>query len=241
MRIRIKLNTQNKAISINYHSLIQGFIYNVIGRDSFSTELHNIGNRIENRPFKLFTFSEIFGKAKYQNQKLFFTSDSYFEITAFDDKIIERIISFLEQNDYINLGNEMIRVNGYDIINDLYKVIEEMRFITISPVICNLTENKKPLYINPKSNEYQEVILNNLSKKYYLCYNENMPNVSMKIDNIEEKKVYFRNIFYICYHYHIIFYNLNTQLLNLILRTGIGSKNSMGFGMLRYEKENISL
>ncbi|HHU55709.1 MAG TPA: CRISPR-associated endoribonuclease Cas6 [Acholeplasmataceae bacterium] len=239
MRIRIKLETINKSISINYHSLIQGFIYNVIGRDEFSTALHNVGSRFENRPFKLFTFSELFGKAKYSNQKLLFTNDAYFEVTAFNDTIIERIIAFLEENEYISLGKEMYKVNGYDIINDLYKVEEEMKFKTISPVICNLTENKKPIYLDPNTPRYKEVLLMNLAKKYYLCYHENLPEIDLRIDNVIEKKVYFRKVFYICNHFDITFYNLNEDLLKLIQRVGIGSKNSMGFGMLKYEKKNI--
>lgn len=244
MRLRIRLKLAGKRIPVNYRSLIQGFIYQAIGNNEYSQSLHNVGQRLENRPFKLFVFSEIFGDTQYdsRNHTILFLSNANFEISSFDDELLYRLANFLEQNDFIVLGKEVIPLLGYEIIDDFIKQEEVLTFKTISPVIINKTENKRPIYLYPSTLEYHEMLINNILKKHCLCFDTPAKDFEIiEIANIKEKKVYFRNIFYISYNYEITFKNLTQELIQLIMRTGIGSKNSMGFGMLRYEKGNISL
>lgn len=245
MRIRIKIGLKDKNISINYHSILQGIIYSAIGKDDFSTKLHDMGNRkIENRPFKMFTFSEIFGSFQFDKgtKKIKFISNGYFEVSAFDDDIILKIARFLDINSNIVFDDILIENNGYDIVDDNFKCLDKMTFITISPVVCNKTILKHPQYVSPEEDEYKEMIKNNINKKYFLAFGK-MPK-QYEIDEISKVKireVNFRNTFYKCYDYKITFNNIDSNILSIIMSSGIGSKNSMGFGMLRYEKTNLSL
>ncbi len=245
MRIRIKLGLEGKTISINYHSILQGIIYSAIGKDAFSKELHDVGNRkIENRPFKMFTFSELFGNFEFdrENKKIKFVSNGYFEVSAYDDDIILKIAQFLDMNSNVVFDDIIVGNNGYDIIDDYFKCLDKMTFITISPVVCNKTVLKRPRYISPEEDEYREMIKNNINKKYFLAFGKMPGQYEIdEITNIKMRKINFRNTFYICYDYKITFKDIDSNILSILMSSGIGSKNSMGFGMLRYEKTNLSL
>lgn len=62
MRIRIVLDLKNKLIPINYRSILAGIVYSMLPLNENTTILHNEGIKLNNRKFKLLTFSEIYGE-----------------------------------------------------------------------------------------------------------------------------------------------------------------------------------
>lgn len=245
MRVRIILDLENKKIPVNYRSLLQGVIYNALFGNEEIKQIHNQGYKIGKRKFKLFTFSEIYGQTSYikETKELLFQNNAHFDFTAFYDDIVLTFINFLTQNPQIVIGKQIIKVQSYMLLDDILNNNTTEQFLTISPVTAYITdENKKTVYYHPNSEEFKESVINNIAQKYFLVYNENMPDITIdEINNIKEKKVYFRKNFAIAYHFKIIFSNLDEKVKNIIMTCGIGSKNSSGFGMLaKYnEKKNI--
>lgn len=245
MRVRIYLGLINNKISVHYHSLLQGLIYHSLGYSDEITDLHDVGKRIDNRPFKLFTFSEIYAQARYlkNEKKLLFLENGYFDFTSFNQELIIKFIEHLNWNNKILLGENTIDVLGYDLLDNNIKIIDDACvFSTCSPIVCYKTENKKTIYFDPSDIEFTNLLKNNLAKKFYLCYEEEFPNFEIvNIKNIKKKIVHFRNTFYNAYHCKIIVNLTDRRLANVIMTTGLGSKNSMGFGMVNYEKPVLSL
>jgi CRISPR-associated endoribonuclease Cas6 len=237
MRIRINLALRDKTISVRYNSLLQGFIYTALGYPNFNAPIHDHANRLENRPFKLFVFSEINGKSKYLNKEelLYFEEDGYFDFSSYNQDLVIKIIDYMNLNNNILLGKQVVKILGYDILNDYVSPNRNhFTFRTCSPIVCYQTENKRVKYFDPQNKEFSQSIMSNLEKKYFICYNDKMPDMKIiKIDSIKKKVVYFRKVFYIAYHCSLTIETESLKLVSLILSTGLGSKNSMGFGMVQ--------
>lgn len=237
MRIRISLDLTNKKIPVNYRSLIQGVIYNCLFADKNSKQIHDYGYKLEKRKFKLFTFSELYGNAKYDSKtkELLFLSDAYFEVSAYDENLILAIINFITQNRKIIILNEKVSILSVSFIDENGFDDTMMEFITSSPItVYNVTDDKKTNYFHPTSLEFCDGIIKNLSKKYYLIYGENMPEIKIEsITNFKQKRVYFRKNFSIAYHCNIKISGLTNKIYRVVITCGLGSKNSSGFGMVR--------
>ena len=247
MRIRITLDMLNKKIPVNYRSLLQGGIYNCIFADENSEKIHDYGYKIDKRKFKLFTFSELYGKTEYlqKSKELLFLSSAYFEFSSIDDKLVLAITNFITQNKTFIIQKKKINILSLEYINDNDCKNTTAEFTTSSPITAyKVVEGKKTSYLHPISAEFSDSIINNLSKKYYLVYKENMPEIQIvSISNIKEKRVYFRNNFSIAYHCSIKITGLTNKIYQVILACGLGSKNSSGFGMVKKvnEKKNLYL
>ena len=156
--------------------------------------------------------------------------EKYYSSSELDG--VSACVDFLTNNKSLLLGNKIIRINSFAVVD--FKFKQSIEFHTISPITAYITvDGKKTRYFNPAEEEFKESILNNLRKKYYLIYNENMPEIEISsISNIKEKRVYFRNNFAYGYECNIVFKNLTSKVFKIIIDCGLGSKNSSGFGMV---------
>lgn len=240
MRIRINLNLDNVSLRINYLSYIQGFIYSTFPDNEETKLLHDQGLKYDNKKFKLFTFSEIYGSSTYDevNKRLLFRGKGYFDFSAFDDKYVKYVMDYLDINNSIVLGEKIIKVINYEFLEELIINKDTITYLTQSPVVTYITDNKKMIYPKPGTIEYCELIYNNLKKKYYLCFHEELGALNFKFDNIKMKLSKFRNTYYESYHYNITIYGLNKKVQKVLLTCGLGGKNSMGFGMITNKTTN---
>lgn len=244
MRIRIVLDLTNIALSVDYRSSLMGIIYNMLPIDDETVNLHDNGKIIDNRKYKLFTFSEIYGSSSYDNlnKKIVFEGNGCFDITGFDENIILKVINYLDNNHQILIQNQVVNVIKYDILNDMPTKDTIKTYYTLSPITIYKTENSHQIFYRPINDEFKELIISNLSRKYYLCYKTNMPNVEItKMEDVKKKIIKFRNVIYESYHLKITFNNLTREVQNVIMTCGLGPKNSVGFGMVstKDEKKNI--
>ena len=118
MRLRIFLKLENKTINSNYKHHLQSLVYNMLGGDKKFNDLHDVGYRLENRPFKMFVISDIIGSFDYLNDNkiLKFKTNGYFEVSSFDEDIAIKIVEYLSFNNSIFLGKSIIKHNGYKIV-----------------------------------------------------------------------------------------------------------------------------
>ncbi len=247
MRIRVVLDLKDKKIPVQYHSLLQGIIYNSLYNYDKIQTIHDQGFTLGKRKFKLFTYSEIYGDTQYleQSRELHFSDTGYFDFTSYDDEITVAFINFITQNNTLLFGKQLIKVLAYNLLDDFCDNTKIETYTTLSPITSYITdENKKTKYFEPTTEEFKQAIIQNLAKKYYLIYKENMSEIEISdINSVKKKKIYFRSNFTIAYHLTLTISGLTPQIKKVILTCGIGSKNSSGLGMVnkkRNEKKNIS-
>lgn len=236
MRFKIIIDLKGKVIPIKYHSLLQGMIYNSMISGYSAEELHNVGYKFGKRKFKLFTYSEIYGETIHlkETNELQFNSEGCFYFSSHNNEFSLSFMKFLTQNNSIVLGKQIIKITSFTILDDNVGTNNEEMFFTISPITAYVTnKDKQTTYFVPGSEEFNNSIIQNLAQKYFLIYNENMPEIEItETTKIKKKIIYFRKTFCVAYHCNIKFKNLTTKVKYIILTCGLGSKNSSGLGMV---------
>jgi len=244
MRIKVEFSSENMHIvlPLNYNRLIQGLIYGSIS-NNLSTFLHNKGYELYKRSFKLFTFSRIFGKYNISFKNIIFNSPICFYLSSPYDDILEEFANSMFKNSSVfSLGLNKIYCSSIAIdknfdfeSNKVYKIKMLSPVTTYSTHILN--GKKKTIYYGPYDREFSKLIHENLKKKYLILNKKEIKKnnaFNIKPLEVDPKKNFIVTSFKGTIikgwmgNYEI---SGDNNLLKIAYDTGIGSKNSAGFGM----------
>jgi len=240
MRIKIELDLQNILIPRAYQSKLQGIIYQMLDASESTQRVHDEGTVIDNRPFRLFVFSDLMGQKEIMETQdaIRFSKTATFEVAAHEDATLFQIIAYLQNHSKLLFGHQLVDVLGFELIQPSYpKHQAKVAFHTISPVTVYRTENKKTIYIKPDQEEYVGSLIQNLYRKHQAVHGE-QPFVTPKITMMHHEPVSrrYRTQFIEANHLNFVCEDLDVSTFRLMMDCGIGSKNSIGFGMIRLEK-----
>lgn len=243
MRLKIILSSE-KVIKIpfNYNHILMAIIYNKINDIDYAKEIH------DSRSFKYFTFSKIniFNKRLFKSG--FISKDGMisFEISSPNFYLIKKLAEGFLKEKYILFQKQILFVKKVEVISDpIFK--SPMYFYTISPIII-----KKKKLINGKfriwdlevNDEFFSSLERNLIKKYNE-FNNNYLNedIHLKIysemNHVKRKRISINNhnnkTFHRAYLMDLIIEG-DINLIKFAYDVGLGSKNSLGFGMINIDK-----
>lgn len=238
--LRIKVNfalEDNLILPSNYNHIIQKTIYNSIRDDKFRELLHDRGFTFKNKAYKLFTFSNLMGNFEIKNKgEITFLKDNNLSLIISSELsgIITELLSTFSSSDKIRLGNMTVRVNSVKLEKDM-KFKDNINIKLISPLVTYITKDKKTIYINPKQEKFSSSIRNNLLCKYACIHGKEPDNKRFIIKSMNNNRYNQKSLMkykgIIIEGYRGI-YKLegNPELIKLSYNTGLGSKNSQGFG-----------
>lgn len=243
MRIRVAFSAREPLVlPIHYNYIVQAFIYKNLSEE-FSEFLHDQGFRLGSRTFKLFTFSRLMGRFEIlgDNRIKIFPP---FELIVSSplERFIRDFATSLLKNDNFELLGQGVEIEGISVLSELdkEKCRDGLLIKMLSPVVVYKTYfdergAKKTYYFNPKEDEFSVLIRENLLKKARLLNVENVENSNLKIEPVFKIDQSYCKI--IRYKETIIkgwmgVYKLHGDfpLLKIAYDTGLGSKNSQGFG-----------
>jgi CRISPR-associated endoribonuclease Cas6 len=248
MRLKLTLNSNLEYIYLPLHHnyILQSMLYKNLPKQ-LSDFLHDIGFFYNKRQFKLFTFSKIKsehfilirknGKVvniKYKTPIIIYLSSAIGDFTKNWGE------TFIKKNK-IFLGRNQLYLESIEVLqNPTFK--EEMEIKTLSPITVYKTfENEKKYYryYSPSEPEFQELIKENLRKKYEIITGEKIPEFPIEIQPIKTKKVLFKYKDFPIEAYEGTFkIKTNPELFKKVYDAGLGAKNSQGFGMVEVMSEN---
>ena len=236
MRLKITLDTQKQWISFTYHRYLQGMIYHALPKD-LGDFFHDKGFG----QFKLFTFSEFIGKYEVRNKGLVFLELVEFYITSISSEFLNQLYLYFIQCDTVTIGKVLCRVIQVEAVKDIYYENDHIYQIkTISPITCYKTDEKNfTSYFHPKSKDFENSLKDNLEKKYLELYKENSNEYFeiIEVNKCKELKVKYKQCIYVAYQC-VLKIHVSDKYLSLMMHTGLGSKNSSGFGMIEILKNN---
>lgn len=229
MQLSINIRLNGKCVlPLGYHHIQQSAIYSLIGG-----ELHDNGYQYDKREYKLFTFGPIEGRYTIQGKYITFYDEIIFEVRCFDDDIGLTII-------------KNITSNGIRLLNNIYKDVEvkihnreittnELRITMKSPICVYKTDDeRKTIYFNPNEEEFFESVRDNFVRKYYAVAGEYpISTIDFGLIKFSQRDRYLTKYkgFYIEGWKGVYELSGNTEYLNFLYNTGLGAKNSQGFGM----------
>lgn len=247
MRIKIRFYSSSKIhLPTGYISLIQGFLYNKIDKLN-SKWLHEEGFTSGGRKFRLFCFSWILERARYdrENSIFIFPENISFIVSSPVDWILEDIATNTIKSDKVKLGDNVLFISSIEVLKEKVFKNNEIVLRALTPIEVHSTfekPNGKKIthYYTPFDSEFSEFVNNNLKKKWNAFYKEDCK-YDLSIEplfkgNRYESIIYFgtnpktRILVkgwrgkYLC--------KAPSELLKFAYNTGLGSKNSQGFGMV---------
>ena len=251
MRLKIIFANPDQHIElpVNYHQILQGLIYRTLDRDQeFQSFIHDYGYFYKNRKFKAFTYSRLFGNTIFEPRRktLIFKSPITWYISSAMPKFIELLgQAFLLKEQFL-LFKKFVTIEQLQYEKDVPIQNQAITIQMLSPITVYSTfkkANGKNLtqYYSPFDLAFPHLIEENARKKYEAFFQRPM-NDSLSIQPV---KVNARDKVVTKYKDTIIngwtgIYRLEgpVDLLQFLYNSGIGSKNSQGFGMFQVIEGN---
>lgn len=244
MRVILSLSSEREVIlPFSYNEIVQGFIYRNI-EDSLAEDLHNKGFVYKKRNFKLFTFSRVLGKTKIEKDFFKITPPFKLVVSSPCDRVIQSLVENLIKLEEISFGDNKVYVESIDIkcAPEIQGpvFIKMLSPVTVYSTLTTPNGRKKTYYYNPREREFLELIRQNIIKKHIAFYRKTPSSQDFAIEPVrvrrEDEKI-------ISYKGFVIKgwmgrYRLSgaKELLQLAYDTGIGAKNSQGFGCFEVEE-----
>lgn len=223
----------------HYNHIVQAIIYKWINDDNYRKFLHDSGYNYQKRTFKLFTFSKLFGSFTLDRSrgKICFHDRCYLYLSSMDEKLLIYLSNGLMDSEAVDFCGKKVFVNSIELIQE--KAQSSLEVYTISPITVASTvdigEKKKTYYYNPSESEFQELIARNLIKKYIAYYDEEPKDTDFKITRInnrlKENIIKYKNFIIKGWSGEFKIEG-SKELIDIALKSGLGSKNSQGFGCI---------
>lgn len=244
MQLFIKIRLQEPLVlPLSYHHIVQAAIYELVsfGDGEMGRFLHDEGASYEKRKYKLFCFSSLHGRSWVRNKRIAFTDYMYFEVRSVNEDFI-RVLDQAIREYGIRFGEVRYPVE-YTKVRQRQICESRIRVRMISPVTLRVTNSERgeSRYVAPWEEGFSELINANFQRKYESCYGISpAENVNIEWVTIDRKKDEYVTRYkghYVCGWRGTYELTGSPEALTFLYDTGIGSRNSQGFGMIELEGE----
>ncbi|MEM2842158.1 MAG: CRISPR-associated endoribonuclease Cas6 [Thermoproteota archaeon] len=226
---------QAADVRLNYNHLIQAAIYQNVSHN-LANFLHERGFIYGKRHFKLFTFSRLLGHYNSVERGIIsFDSEIDLYISSPIERFVREIANSILRRGHLILGDSILKVIGLEFPKEP-EIGNEVRISMLSPVTvystlltCEL--KKKTYYYSPYEVEFCELIDLNAKKKHVILHNKKIKS-HLTIIPIKVREVIVMYKDTVVKSWLGSFYLKGPKtLIRTLYDTGLGSKNSQGFGM----------
>lgn len=253
MKLYITFGSKQKiSLPTHYNHIMQGAILNWIGEEAYQKFIHDIGYEYEGRKFKLFTFSKLMGKYDLTPDKkeVIFQGKVKLVISSCQERFITELEKSLrDPSKEWRLGRNNVKV--ISINKEEEPLVGNCITVrSLSPIVAYNTllegEKKKTQYYSPLEVEFENILRQNVIKKYHAIFEkEGSTNHEARVFTAEDfciKPLKPKQISKsIVYYKGFIIVGFNGQfeitgdpaLLQLALEAGLGGKNAQGFGLIQ--------
>lgn len=245
MRLVIKFEPENGYLKlpVNYNHILQGFILRTL-KKGLADWVHNEGYTYGKRRFKLYTFSRLFAdEKKYdpESKTITFGGQIILKLSSVDVEILENFAAYLVKEGRIVLNRTKCIFNSIEVERP-FEVNGPVRIKTLSPITVYRTlytseGTRKTYYYTPFEKEFGELIMDNLRRKAKAYFGDKkIPELEGYIKPVRVTKRHeiitkFKGTIIKAWS-GIYELHLPEPWFMLAYNAGLGTKNSLGFGMI---------
>ena len=235
MQLTIVLVKDRITLPIATCETVQGLLYKAIAQDApYALSLHDGGRIFDGRKFKLFSFGEPEGRYEIDGGNIVYLSRVRLTVRSADDYFIQLLLTYFTAGREVRLGNNTVTV-GEVRLGD--KRIYDGRIVirTLSPITAYITEpDGHTLYFTPQDSRFYDCLIANARRKYVGVFGTE-EGFSLRIAPAEharfiKRATHFKTTLITAWHGQFVLEG-PPQVLELLYNTGLGSKNSQGFGL----------
>lgn len=242
MQLTLTLASDSEiALPIASNAVVQGLIYNALRSDeAFSYKLHENGTPSSGRIYKLFNFSEIKGRYRIEGKTIIYNSPISINIRSCEAYFIQLLLSFFTVGKELMLHSNQVVVEDVKLSDEMI-YSEKVRVRTLSPITVYVTdESGHTLYYCPEDKEFCDGIIRNAKRKFAGFFGDD-EDFKLAITPCSGKRYIkratrFKDTFITAWHGEFELTG-SIKSLNFLYNTGLGSKNSQGFGMFEIVKK----
>lgn len=236
MQLLIRHKIQDQLVlPLNYHHILQAIIYKSLNDSlGYGSYIHETGFSYGKRNFKLFTFSLLKGKYQIQEKRICFRQEVAFEIHSPEIFLIKMLAENISGQG-ICYGNQKFQdVEVY--FSDMTVEQEQIRIRMLSPVSVYSTDpfTGKTHFYAPEEEAFPKMVNDNFLRKYQACYKvEPESDIWIEPAYVTPRHKYVTKYkdFYISGWMGDYFLSGKRKYLDFLYQTGLGGRNSQGFGM----------
>lgn len=237
--IKLILETDGEVfLPLAHFEILQGIAYNLMSADAaLADEIHN-KTPGKTKQFKFFCFTDLHGRYRFYDGGLLLKTPAWWEIRSADDRIIDAIENGVKNND-IFINGQRCKVASYDVSTQKFDT-EKAVFEMDTPAVHYITDkNGFSRYFSPEDTEFARGLSDNIIRKYAAFYGKNPEKdvvvMPMKVGSRDKCVTRYKKSFITGYYgsYYVI---APPDVLEFIYHTGLGGKNSMGFGTIKPDK-----
>ena len=247
MRIKITCDIgEGIRLPINYNYFLTGVIYRFLKESDpeYAHFLHQDGYELENRHFKLFTFSQLMAQRKIQADQIHFRSPLTWHVSSSQEPFLQNFAAALMQTGILQIERHRLRVQDVEVLRQP-RFGPQMTFRCLSPITMSTVHERADKlvthYCLPDDPQFSELVRQNLIRKYEAVHKRPPTEKSFamtfdqayidKRDGRVTRLVDFKGtkIRGILSPFHVIG---APELIHIGYECGFGDKNSMGFGMV---------
>lgn len=231
------INGDRILLPKNFAYLLQSFIYELGREGDFHGKVYNVSSK----NYHLFVYSPLIGNHKFYDGKHEFKGSVKFYFSSpVEDFCMSVAEKVLKKSEY-KIGNNPIRIKSIMPIKEP-EFTEEMYFRALSPVTVHKTMEdegrKKTVYFNPDEEEFRLYLIENIKRKYSALYEKNC---EISVEPFKVQKDDFKILLYekdkekpFVIKGWTGIYKLkgDIEAIKFAYRSGIGARNSQGFGFI---------
>jgi CRISPR-associated endoribonuclease Cas6 len=218
-------------IPFNYNHQLQSAIYAKLKENGNSGVWHNQGISSDGK-FKAFVFGELKGDYVIKNKQICFEEYITLEVRSTNFKFFDELQRCLELKPTIKLYDTVIDVLKIGLSN-VHINKNQVIFESVSPVVVRKKQlDGSTVYLKPDEPEFVNNLKRNFCEKYKAIYKEQPEEIEI-IPLGEHKKTVtqYKGIWVTGYSGNYCVKG-NSKSLELIYNSGLGIKNSQGFGLV---------
>lgn len=241
MRITIQFRLASPLVlPLNYHEILQGFIYHQMEDKAFSQFLHEKGYMYGKRSFKFFTFSRLMGRAFIDRKKktIMFKEHVRWQVSSCLPKFIQEFGRTLLKKEDLYLSGHPVEVEELHCeplkISQFVCTVRMLSPITVHSTYESGDGRKITQYFSPYDPAFRHLINENLARKYFAYYEKPLPGkIGINPVRLTKKdKVITRFKGFVIEAWNGV-YQLegDPEALAFACTVGLGGRNSQGFGL----------
>lgn len=237
LQLILSLRGRDVALPMAYRQLIQGLIYRALaGHDAaaLATRLHDEGYDGEGRAFKLFTFSPLSGPYVPEGRQICFRGSMRLEIRSPQAEFIRCLARSLPAGEAVRLGHNELAISSAR-LEDAHLSAGQVRASAVSPLIAYTTDAERhTAFLTPDDEAFYRAIVRNAQRKWTAFRGPNAPFeldvAPLPSQRWRREATSFKGTFLTAWYGRFELRGA-PELIDFLYQTGLGAKNSEGFGM----------
>jgi CRISPR-associated endoribonuclease Cas6 len=220
-------------LPIAHRHYLQSMIYNALKSDPvYAAALHDSAS--SGRAYKLFTFGQLEGRYTVEGQWICFPQGATLEIRSVHGELLWRLFQAFHTGTSLRLGANNLTVGSCTLENTVI-TCDTMVVQTCSPVVAYVTEQDgRTVFFSPDDPEFYALIGANARRKWAQKHSrpfDGIFTIEPAPDARFRKQVTLYKTTRITGWHGRFRLSGSPEMLDLLFHSGLGAKNSQGFGM----------